>query len=168
VARRVVTRGVRASRRLTHWFAAAGAATITVTGSTLLFVIQARHEGETIVRVRGLLSAIMTVGTTGNGFFGAFGMGKVTSAAAAAGVGSIPTPITEESWDGWLLHQYFNVLRGVSDGGNGAGAMNLELDSKAMRKLSEDEAVVGVLEVVENGTATLDVQTRVRTLWMTG
>ncbi len=93
-------------------------------------------------------------------------MGVVTLAASTAGVVSIPTPITEASWDGWLLHRYFGVEKVTGDAGG--GFMALELDSKAMRKGNEDEVLAGVLDVVETGVAVANVQVRVRALTMIG
>jgi len=166
MARRVVVRTGRSARRRTHWVEQSGAASLTVTSSVLLFTSQFGHEGETIARVRGLLHGLLEVAASvGDGFFGAFGMGVVTSAAAAAGVASIPTPLTEAGWDGWFLHQYFSVGRSLN--GDGESAL-LQLDSKAMRKGNEDEAVVGVVEVIENGAASMDFQVRVRILSMIG
>ena len=169
--RQVVVRG-RGTRRKTHWTEASGAISLSAAGATLLFTTQAGHEGETVARVRGLLHAELdTANSVADGFFGAFGMAIVTSAAAAAGVASIPTPLTEAGWDGWFLHRYFSVIRGgagVAGTAEGAGSHRLELDSKAMRKANEDEAIVGVLEVTETGIATMSAQVRVRILSMIG
>ena len=83
--------------------------------------------------------AFLTAATSiADGFHGAFGVGLVTSAAAAAGVGSIPTPVTEQGWDGWILHQYFHVHRGAAAFGDNAGVARFILDSKAMRKASTE------------------------------
>ena len=168
MANRSVVRGSRAARRRTHWTASNTAVTLTATGSTLLITSQTGHEGETLARVRGLLSVVLeSAAGIGDGFFGALGMAIVTSAAAAAGVASIPTPLTEQGWDGWLLHRYFAVHRGLADGG-ASPHLQLELDSKAMRKTSEDEALVSVLEVAETGTAQCSVFLGQRVLSMIG
>jgi len=168
MARRTVVSRGRGVRRRTHWVEALGAvADLTATGSTLLFTSAVGHEGETIVRVRGLFTAVLEVAGVGDGFFGAFGMAIVTTAAATAGVASIPTPLTEGGWDGWLLHRYFDVARSVQAGGPGEYT-RLELDSKAMRKANEDESLVGVLEIAENGVAQMSAQVRVRILSMIG
>jgi len=166
---RARTFGPRGSKRRTHWTGAAGIASISATGSTILAINQVGHEGETLVRVRGLAAMILkTVSATGDGFTGAFGIAKVTSAAAAAGVGSIPTPITEVGWDGWLWHSFFTVLGGLSGGADGAGFQRIVIDSKAMRKMNEDEAIVLVSEQIEVGTATATITMDVRMLSMVG
>jgi len=167
VANRSFTRGSR-SRRRTHWIGVNGALSTAASTSVLLFTSQVGHEGETIVRVRGLLTVgLETAASAFDGYFGAFGMAIVTSAAAAAGVGSLPTPITEEGWDGWLLHRYFAIERTLGAGSPGEYD-RLQLDSKAMRKANEDEALVGVVELLKNGTSIANVQVRARVLSMIG
>ncbi len=167
MARSNAVRG-RAARRKTHWVSVSGAASLSVTGPFLLFTAAIGHEGETIVRVRGLLEVLLTAATAaGDGFSGAFGIAIVTTAAATAGVGSIPTPVTEAGWDGWLLHRFLGIHRTMEVGGPGPH-MLLELDSKAMRKANEDESLVGVLDVIEDGTAVMDVIVQARVLSMIG
>ena len=121
-----------------------------------------------MIRTRGLLLATLESFTAvGDGFFGAIGLGIVTTAAATAGVASIPTPITEAGWDGWLLHRYVAVESSIGAGSPGE-VHRLDLDSKAMRKVNEDESIVMVWEGTENGTAVINVQCRVRVLSMVG
>ena len=155
-------------RRQTHWGEMQGATTTSTTQATLLASSAGVHDGETIVRIRGLVSlSLKSSSAVGDGFFGAIGIGVVSTAAATAGVASIPTPLTEAAWDGWMLHQYL-VVEDV-DGSTGNGAMDrVQLDSKAMRKLTEDDSLVLVWEGIETGTATGAVQCRVRVLSMTG
>ena len=158
----------RTRRRQTHWAEMAGATTLSATTATLLAVSQAGHEGETVARLRGLCAVTLETGASvDDGFFGAIGFAIVTSAAAAAGVASIPTPITEAGWDGWFLHRYFDVRTGTS-AADGSGFARLELDSKAMRKVNEDEAIVMVSEVIEDGTAVAVLTCRARILSMIG
>ncbi len=158
----------RGPKRRTHWTELAGASNIVSSGSTLLASQAAGHEGETLVRTRGLFMAtLLTASAAGDGFFGAIGIAKVTTAAATAGVGSMPTPITEAGWDGWLLHRYFGVAQALVNQGGGA-IHRLELDSKAMRKVNDDESIVMIAEFIETGTASVDVTGRVRILSMVG
>ena len=75
----------------------------------------------TIVRTYGLLSLMLRSATAiGDGFTGAFGIGKATAAAFTAGIASLPTPLMEVDWDGWLVHQFFDVRTGI-DTSDGAG-----------------------------------------------
>ena len=118
-------------------------------------------DGTTLVRTRGRLQIFLLSGTTaGDGFSGAFGIAVVTLAAFNAGVASIPTPITEQSWDGWLFWQAVQIhTAGALNGGVSTdidqlggqiSAQTFEIDSKAMRKLRIDDVIVGVMELTEN------------------
>ena len=122
-------------------------------------------DGLTLLRTRGeLLVLLKTASVAGAGFFGAFGIGVATAAAVAIGISAVPTPITEEEWDGWLYHRYFSITAtGVGTGSPAtvidqemgmAGVFRHEVDSKAMRKLKEEDAVYCALELTESGTAT--------------
>jgi len=156
----------RGARRRTHWFSVFGGATETSSVVRILWTSVGSNEGETIVRVRGILALTLLAATSiGDGYEGAFGIAVVTTAAAAGGSGSVPTPLTEAGWDGWLLHRFFSVRSNL--GGEPDGQV-LELDSKAMRKLTADESLVGVTEVEETGTSQLLLSNRVRILSMTG
>ncbi len=159
----------RTRRRRTHWTSLNSTlVTVTATQSTLLASAAGSHEGETIVRVRGFLRATLdSADAVTSGFLCAYGLGVVSSAAAAVGVGSIPTPLTDASWDGWLLHRFFSCRFGVAAISDGSGDVMLELDSKAMRKITEEETLVMVAEFIETGTAQLTIESRVRVLSMT-
>ena len=152
--------GRQSQRRRTEWFAGPGqvaassfaASTSIIHGGT---VITSFGE-ETLVRTRGIFCAYLKTATAvGDGFFGAVGIGKATASATAAGVASVPTPLTEVGWDGWLYHRFFSVHSGLA--ADGSGHERFEVDSKAMRKLQEAEAFYIAIEVLEIGTATMDV-----------
>ncbi len=118
-------------------------------------------DGLTLIRTRGLVSLYLeTVSAINSGMSGAIGMAVVTTAAVAAGVASVPSPITEDSWDGWFWHQFFDVraiTATIADGANaGSVFARFVVDSKAMRKVAEDESLIYVIEVgAESGAATL-------------
>ncbi len=96
----------------------------------------------------------------GDGLFGALGLAIVSDEAFAVGVTAIPGPFTDAPWGGWFWHEYFH-LRGVAAQSQGAdiprnttGDMFLKIDSKAQRKLGENQTIVGMIEVgAEQGTA---------------
>ena len=126
-------------------------------------------SGLTVIRVRGYITAtLLTAAAAGDGFFGAFGLAIVTTAAATAGVSAVPTPITEDDWDGWFWHQYFDVratTATIADGVNAAGArFAKDIDSKAMRKFPDEMTMIGVSEVIESGAASVEVQSQTRVL----
>ncbi len=121
----------------------------------------------TLIRTRGEFVGWLTAATAGSdGFHGAMGIAKATTAALVAGVASVPTPLTEDAWEGWLYHRYFALLAGgtiasataaqQADQVNPTSAsIRLEVDSKAMRKINTDESFFVVTEVVEHGTASM-------------
>jgi len=98
----------------------------------------------------------------------AVGMGIVTGEAFAAGVASVPSPIGDLDWDGWMYHQFFDVrsvTNTLADGVNAVGAsVMLPIDVKSQRILRSDDRLMAVVEgEVEVGAATvrLDADTRI-------
>jgi len=150
-------------RRRTEWFQGVGDTGVTTfTGSGVSILgsgIITTFGEETLARTRGLLDVQLTSSTSaGDGYFGAVGIGIGTSAAFAVGAGSLPSPITELGWDGWLWHQFISVHEDSADGqGGGAAHQRVEVDSKAMRKLNTDETFFAMAEVVEIGTAVMTI-----------
>ena len=81
----------------------------------------------------------------------------------------MPTPFTEADWDGWLWHEFFDVralTATIADGVNAFSAVSrVVIDSKAMRKGWDDKVtLVGVTEVVEGGTASMELHGNTRCL----
>ncbi len=160
----------RSTRRQTEWSLGPGDTSLTsISASSSVFMgaaIQALVPGLTVIRIRGELLLYLTLGTSaGDGYVGAFGIGIASLAAVTAGIASVPTPITEAGADSWLYHRFFRLSSpGVSTAaalnvnafGVAAGAMRVEVDSKAMRKFPQDLAIYAAIEVVEGGVATMD------------
>ena len=118
-------------------------------------------DGITLVRTRGSFSAFLTGATaSGDGFHCALGIGIVSSQVFGQGVLSMPHPIEQVSWDGWLYHRFFDLHMGDSIGGGGSnqacGVAQFEVDSKAMRKVAVNEVIFAMVEVIENTTATME------------
>ncbi len=164
---------VRGYRRKTTWEFGPNAQDVTVsssaqklftTGIQLASVTQA-----TIVRIRGFINIWMTAGTaSGDGFMGAFGIGIATADALAAGVAAVPSPLEDEFWDGWMWHSYWDtrVLTATFADGVNAGSVyqRIEIDTKAMRILRDDEVLFGTNDQVESGTATAEYNAESRVL----
>ena len=181
---RGLSRGRQGSipRRKTSWAVGPGQvgfqAQITASSSVIVASsLSIGEDGVTLARLRGQLLLYLSSATAGaNGFTGAFGIGTGSLASVIAGAASVPGPITEQSWDGWLYwHVVHMVTASPLDGGaasdrdqlNGFTAVQrLEVDSKAMRKLEFEMSVFAVLEVVEIGTATLNWAFDSRALFM--
>ncbi len=151
---------------------------ITATGAAIMgFGVQVTEDGGTLVRTRGeLVVALRASDAALSGFFGAFGLAKATLTAFTAGTASLPSPIDEESWDGWFYHRYLSLSSvGVIAGANVSSqlsaieavvaAVRIEVDSKAMRKINVDEVFYGAVQFQEIGTATLDVSFNSRMLF---
>ena len=161
------------TKRSTSWANGAAAAdvAITATGKGLWTtgVVLSAALKVTIVRTRGLANILLTSATAaGDGFHGALGLALVPTTAFVAGSAAIPGPFTEEDWDGWLWHSYFDVraiTATIADGVNAAlVSQRMEIDSKAMRIFDEDMTLVGMFEVVESGTAVAELHASTRLL----
>ncbi len=160
-----------ATRRKTDWQEGPGGSaqtTITGTGKTILgsgFVLLA--DGNTLVRTRGhVLHYLESSAAISDGFNGAFGIGIVTAQAFAIGVTAMPGPVAELDWDGWLFHQFYTI-RGlfVTTPGQSQGPafIRFDVDSKAMRKVDENEVIFAMYEGTESGTVTsrIDFDSRI-------
>jgi len=121
-------------------------------------------DGETLIRTRGqLLLFLRSATASNNGFTGAFGIGMVTDQAFTAGIASMPGPLNDDEWDGWLYHNYFAVfassviaaeVSNADDFANTQSAvLRMEIDSKAMRKTKSKQVMFAALEVEETGVA---------------
>ena len=156
----------RVARRRTGWATGVtGDQTLTVATVALFGTgTQALQDGLTIVRTRGeFLAFVSSVDAVTSGMRVGVGICVVTENAFGAGVGSVPTPIADLQWDGWLWHSMGHVF-GVA--AEGAGFWRQEIDSKAMRKMKEDDIIVAVLEVSQEvGTVTLQTKIKSRTLF---
>jgi len=156
---------VRASQRRTGWEDGTGSTSPSaISGSTAGFVglaLAALVDGLTLVRTRGSINALLlTASAAGDGFQGAFGIGLATAAAVAVGILAVPTPITEQDWEGWLFWHTVSVHAGDRTAGDSnwnQATQRIEIDSKAMRKLGSDMALYAAFEVVEEGTATMEI-----------
>ncbi len=69
----------------------------------------------------------------------------VTDQASAAGVGSVPTPVTEDSSDWHVYARLAGRVRIPATGGYEAGRL-MQVDSRAMRKVDLGEDLVIVVE----------------------
>ena len=146
------TRGfVRGPKKHTDWSASLQISGFTALGSGLsvlseVFVPQA--GGETVIRTRGLF----VWGTDNPGSdedqIGGFGIGVVSAQAATVGITAIPHPVVDAAWGGWFFHSYF---MGRTEFGTAVGVefnnmREIVIDSKAMRKVGDEERIVVVVQ----------------------
>jgi len=137
---------------------------ITATSTTFLgSAVTPTQDGLTAIRIRGQLLFTLTVSAAVNeGFAGAFGIGLATLAAVTVGATAVPTPRIEADWDGWLYHQFFALRSGGAIDGSVSGdhditnaasaVLRIDVDTKAMRKLREEDSIYAIVDVVESGT----------------
>ena len=156
----------RAARRRTGWEEGPGGSistSFTSSGQAILNSgIQALLDGLTIARIRGKIQCQLETATAaGDGFHGAYALGVVTADAFNVGITAVPKPIDDIDWDGWMVHGFFDVhsvTSTLADGVNlNAVHFDKEIDGKAMRKFGLNDVLFGIVQVVENGAATLEV-----------
>ena len=160
------------SRRLTAWgigpevvngFHSATVNSVWTTG------VVPGAEGFTIARIRGFIHYQMQSGAAaGDGFFGAAGIGLVTDEAFAIGATAMPDPLSDNDWEGWIWHSFFDVRVATgtfADAVNASGvSQRLEIDSKAMRKFPVGWTLFGMTAVTESGAASVEVNGDTRVL----
>ena len=171
-------RSLPALRRKTVWGLGPEAALTPLTGSAVngwsLFSFPI-VQGATLIRTRGEIMLWLTAATALNdGFRGAVGIAVTTVSAATIGATAIPSPITDDDWDGWLWHHYFSLRApgpivqaavALQTDNSLTSSVRYEIDSKAMRKIPDSEfAIVGVLEVALTGTAVMAYEAQTRLL----
>ena len=146
---RIIT---RPAPRSNVWFGMRLAATTISSGATLLQVLNAAAlalRPFTIIRTRLAISYTSDQAAVSESQQGVFSMQVVTSSASAAGVGSIPTPLTDTDADFFVYQPIFQDFVFLSSVGIlenvGQGSFTV-VDSKAMRKVGVDDDVVQVLE----------------------
>ena len=101
----------------------------------------------TVVRTRGEVGLRVNSTAADVQIVGAYGLAIVSDRAFAAGVASVPGPFTDAGWDGWFVWRSFNMQWDFNDA-TGAQFASLvhEVDSKAMRKVTDDETIILVAE----------------------
>ncbi len=139
---------MRQTKRLSQWVASADIGyTALAGGASAILQSNATLINTTIVRTRGVLS----IGATGTGAdatpIGALGMGIVSDQAFAAGAASIPGPWTDQDWEGWFVWiPWAFKFEVTTDVGRLLSTVQIEINSKAMRKVGANETVVMMME----------------------
>ena len=144
--RQVVTRG---ARRQTTWVGPAdqGFLTVGTSASVIIGSFDASASGlasPTVVRTRGTVSVAPAASPAADlEIVGAYGLVIVTDAAFAAGQASIPHVFNDAGWDGWFVWGSFSLNVEFLDA-SGTRLLQLDqvVDSKAMRKMTDDETLV--------------------------
>ena len=134
---------------------------LATTGAAIL------ADGVTIVRMRGNFRAwLISVNAASTGFACAFGVGLARLPAFTAGMASLPKPFTDEDDELWLYHRYFNLTAGGAIGAAASSdndivnaivsGIDIEVDSKAMRKVDVNDVIYAAIEVQLSGVASMN------------
>ena len=152
MARKLRSRGFQRRPGRTSWaFLAPTSTSIETSTAVLIAQSNAALDAKrpfTVLRTHILVSIATNQLIADESQFGAFGVCVVTDQASAIGVTVIPTPITDIGSDSWFAHQLVAaaLLFGDATGFASPGRANFFLDSKAMRKVNDDQDVVMVAE----------------------
>ena len=151
MARRFAVRNTKSRREMT-WLAVPWVSTtLTAAGGTLTGSLNAGAlalRPFTIVRFHWEVYITSDQLAATEDQFGAVGAAVVSDEAAAAGVAAVPTPISELESDFFFIHQMlasrvvFQSSVGIQNMGRG-----YTIDSKAMRKVTNSQDIVTVVEV---------------------
>ena len=167
-------RPIQTQRRKTSWTFGPRAQNVSITTTTpVIWPIGSSiiADGLTLVRTRGFCNLFLNAtSTVSGGFVGAVGIGIVSDQAFTAGIASVPTPITEIGWDGWLWYHSFSlqaITATEADGSNAfANVEKIIIDSKSMRKIGDNETLFGAVEMrAEVGAATVSMDAETRQLF---
>jgi len=141
----------RSPRRKTAWLASpdetaltgVAAAGVDFQGSLNAAALALRPF--TIVRARGIVWVESDQIASIESPFGAFGMAVVSDQSVAAGVASLPSPITDEGSDLWFMYQHVATNWRFNTSGASPGNV-YQFDSKAMRKVGIGQDIVLMFE----------------------
>ncbi len=144
-----VMRGGRL-RRQSLWFGNQMSDTnVTAIGGTIIISANAALlalRPFTIVRTYSELN-IRTDNPAGSeNYAGAYGSCIVSDQASAIGVTAIPTPVSDSGSDLWYVHQFMMGANIFTTSGATMNGVGYHIDSKAMRKVDDDEDVLHVIE----------------------
>ncbi len=148
--RRAFRRGGRGWKPGTFWDGSVPAVQTAVPAASKVLLLSFTNAGDselTIRRMRGLL----TVGSdqiAGSELqLGAFGALITTDTAIAAGVASLPDPVTDVSDDIWMMYEHFgdNMQVFTAVGIEPHFVSQYVIDSKAMRRVPEGRALAFVV-----------------------
>ncbi len=158
------------TRRKTQWGQGPSAADVSISSNAaaLWSVTSVVTSKATITRVRGLCEFMLnTADTIGAGFFGAVGLILVSDEAAAAGVNSVPSPLSQLD-AGWLWHSFYSVrtvTATIGDGVNSSSVyLRISIDNKAMRIQAPNQTLVGVIDQTESTNAVMEFHANTRIL----
>ncbi len=163
------TRGrfVRPAKATKIWLgaglAAAGAAAGSATLLTTLNAAALALRPFTILRTRQVIHFTSDQSAVSEFTQGVYTKQIVTESAAAAGVASVPSGITESEADFFVyqpIFQLITVLTAVGFASDLGTSVTFVVDSKAMRKVGIDDQLVSVVELRGGTAGTIAIEGR--------
>jgi len=145
--RRLIAAG---SRRQTSWLDIEPVF-VNIVGGVLTHVMTAAEIAKlpfTVIRTHVAVNMSSDQIIAGEGGIGGYGGCVVTAQAEAIGITAIPTPILDMASDSWFLHTLtpFQLVFATAVGFDDHSGETFHYESKAMRKVSEDERLIFVAE----------------------
>jgi len=154
VRRRFAGRRGGAPKRSTFWTGGSLAISRIAPGTLGIYTVITEATLENVPNptiVRSHLELICTddesVSAADSAYTLVYGCGVVERNALAAGAAALPSPDTDQDWDGWFVHGALTggaPTSGLTD--SPLGVQRATVSSKAMRKVGQDEAVVLIIE----------------------
>ena len=145
------SRGRAGTRRETAWIAIQALVDTATNALVLISQLNATAlalRPFTIVRIHWSIWMITDNIASSENQLAAVGAAVVSEQASAIGITAVPTPISDAGSDLFFLHQSMvsatDVLTAV--GQSSPSGVGFEVDSKAMRKVNDDQDVVFVYE----------------------
>ncbi len=161
-----MARSTRGSGRRTDyaWNGVAGAITAVAAAKQRLNLMTFNQSG-TLMRIRGNVSVLMDVGAASDILVVGLGIIIGTDVQVTAGSGSFPSPLSRLDAD-WIWHAFAPLLSETgTQSDDGSLLWQQEIDSKAMRKVRQNDNLVLVAESAQLvGTSQADVAIGVRAL----
>ena len=109
----------------------------------------------TVIRVRGIMHLRSDQAAATESFGAALGYAVVSEQASAIGVTAVPTPITDRGSDLFFVYQEIVDRIEIGSGAGTGVPVNtgrfMEFESKAMRKVNDDEDMIITVENELNG-----------------
>ncbi len=146
------------SRRSTIWVDVPTTETTLAGAPSVALINQLAASGLatrpfTIVRTRGTLLVLSDQSGASESYGASLGACVVSSQASAIGVSAVPTPVTDKGSDLFFMFEmlFDRFQFGDNTGEQSNSGRMIQYDSKAMRKVNEDEDIVFTIENEING-----------------
>ena len=145
------TRFVRPAKSTKVWMSIGLGPTTVVTGTSLVLMgvynaLALALRPFTILRTRGLLAIASDQAIALETNSGAFSMQIITDSASAAGIASIPTPLSQPEADYFVYQPWeYDMVFFTGVGVEMHGSTQYQIDSKSMRKVGLDDDIAVVV-----------------------